>query len=101
MALVLEIRTAAIPIETACEAQVLRTMAEGEAVQLEALRELQEEHGVNVHQWSDEMLGAFESAWTEVVAEKAAADADFKRAWDSITAFRDSYAQWKEIGYLK
>ena len=88
-------------IETACEAQLLSTMAEGEAVQLEALTELQEKHGVNVHQWSDEMLGAFEGAWKEVVAEKAAQDADFKRAWDSITAFRDGYAQWKEIGYLK
>ncbi len=88
-------------INTACEAQVLSTMAEGEAVQLEALRELEEEHGVNIHQWSDEMLGAFESAWNEVAAEKSAQDADFKRAWESISQFRDSYSQWKEIGYLK
>lgn len=88
-------------IETACEAQMLRTMAEGEAVQLEPLAKMQSENGVTVHTWPDEILAAYESAWNEVVAEKSAEDADFKRAWDSISAFRENYAEWKEIGYLK
>lgn len=88
-------------IETACEAQMLRTMAEGEAVQLEPLAKMQSENGVIVHRWSDEILAAYESAWNEVVAEKSAEDADFKRAWESLSAFRENYAEWKEIGYLK
>jgi len=88
-------------IETACEAQVLRTMAEGEAVQMEPLAKMQEKDGVQVHRWPDEILSAYETAWQEVAAEKSAADADFKRAWESIQAFRENYAQWKEIGYLK
>jgi TRAP-type mannitol/chloroaromatic compound transport system substrate-binding protein len=87
-------------VETACEAQVLRTMAEGEAVQLAPLAKMQAENGVQVHEWPDEILDAYEAAWAEVVAEKSAADADFARAWDSISAFRDNYAEWKEIGYL-
>ncbi len=88
-------------IETACEAQVLRTMAEGEAVQLAPLAKMQEENGVQVHTWPDEILSAYESAWAEVAAEKSAQDADFKRAWESIQSFRADYAEWKEIGYLK
>lgn len=88
-------------IETACEAQMLMTMAEGEAVQLAPLAKMQAENGVQVHQWSDEMLAAYEAAWGEVVAEKSAANADFKRTWDSIQAFRSNYAEWKNIGYLK
>ena len=56
---------------------------------------------MQVHEWSDEMLATFKSAWDEVAAEKSAQDADFKRAWESISKFRESYAQWKDIGYLK
>lgn len=88
-------------IETACEAQMLRTMAEGEAVQLEPLAKMQAENGVIVHRWSDEILGAYESAWNEVVTEKSAEDADFKRTWESLSTFRENYAEWKDIGYLK
>lgn len=88
-------------VETACEAQVLKTMAEGEAVQMEPLAKMQAENGVIVHEWPPEILAAYESAWAEVTAEKSAADPDFKRAWDSIQAFRSQYSEWKTIGYLK
>ena len=88
-------------IETACEAQMMRTMAEGEAVQLEPLAKMQAENGVMVHTWPDEILAAYQSAWDEVVAEKSAANADFKRAWDSISDFRENYSEWKELGYLQ
>jgi hypothetical protein len=27
-------------------------------------------------------------------------DADFKRAWDSLQAFRADYRIWKDLGYL-
>jgi len=87
-------------IETACEAQVLKTMAEGEAVQLEPLAKMQKENGVQVHQWPPEILAAYEKAWKEVAAEKSAQDADFKRAWESIATFRENYSEWKSIGYL-
>lgn len=88
-------------IETACEAQMLRTMAEGEAVQLEPLAKMQAENGVMVHTWPDDILAAYEAAWVEVVAEKSAENPDFKRTWDSISAFRDNYSNWKELGYLQ
>jgi len=88
-------------INATCEAQMMRTLAEGESVQLAPLAKMQAENGVQVHTWSDEILAAYQSAWDEVVAEKSAANADFARAWDSITTFRTNYAEWKKIGYLQ
>jgi hypothetical protein len=52
------------------------------------------------------MLAAFEAAWQEVAAEEAAADPDFKRASDSLQAFRADYKIcadykiWKDLGHL-
>lgn len=86
-------------IREVCAANVAMTIAEGESIQLEPLAKLQEE-GVTVHEWSEDMLAAFGSAWAEVVAERSAADADFKRVWEQIEAFRADYATWGDIGYL-
>ncbi|MBO6640326.1 MAG: TRAP transporter substrate-binding protein [Roseitalea sp.] len=87
-------------IREVCTANVALTTAEGEAIQLAPLARMVNEEGVQTHRWSDEMLAAFEGAWQDVVDEKSDADADFKRVWDHIQAFRDSYSQWKALGYL-
>ena len=50
---------------------------------------------------SPAMLTAFGKAWSEVAAEAAAADADFRRPWDSLQAFRKDYALWRDLGYLR
>lgn len=86
-------------IEEVCASNVAYTIAQGEAIQLAPLAEL-EAQGVTVHRWSDEMLATFETAWEEVVAERSAADADFARVWEHISAFRAEYAQWGDLGYL-
>jgi TRAP-type mannitol/chloroaromatic compound transport system substrate-binding protein len=86
-------------IEVACAANVATTIAEGESIQLAPLAELQA-GGTTVHRWSDEMLATFEGAWNEVVAERSAADPDFARTWESISAFRTKYAEWAALGYL-
>ncbi len=87
-------------INSVCTANVARTMAQGEAIQLTHLAEMVKS-GAIIHQWSDEMLGSFENAWKEVVAEKSAADPDFKRIWEHIQAFRAEYKTWADLGYLK
>lgn len=88
-------------IETVCDANITYGLAEGEALQFDALRVLEEEHGVNIRQWSDEDLAALEAAWHEVATEQSAANADFARTYESYTTFRANYARWREIGYLR
>lgn len=86
-------------LETACQAITAWQYAEGEAIQFKALQEMQAE-GVTLHRWSDDILAAYETAWGEVVAEEAAANPDFAKAWDSLSAFRENYGEWAKFGYL-
>ena len=85
--------------ETVCEANITYGLAEGEAIQFEALEKIKAE-GVTIHKWNDEILDAMRNAWNEVVAEESANNPNFKRVWDHLSAFRARYATWKEIGYL-
>lgn len=86
-------------IEEVCAANVALSVAQGETIQMAPLAEL-EAQGVEIHEWSDEMLATFRAAWDEVAAERSAADADFARVWDHILAFRAEYAPWGSLGYL-
>ena len=87
-------------IQTACDATMLQQFAEGEAVQFKAMKELQGK-GVQLKKWPKEFLDAYEKAWVEVAAEQSAKSPEFKKAWDSYSAFRKDYAIWKDMGYLK
>ena len=87
-------------IEAVCGDNVRYGIAEGEAIQVPALKELQEK-GVQLHRWSDEDLQKLRGAVDEVIAEQVAADPDFKRAYESFSTFRTEYATWKDLGYLK
>ena len=86
-------------VDTVCEAAVTRSLAEGEALQFKALAEMQAK-GVNIHRWPDEILDAFEVAWTEVVTELAQDDPEFAKVWESFRAFREDYKLWGNLGYL-
>jgi TRAP-type mannitol/chloroaromatic compound transport system substrate-binding protein len=88
-------------IEMACGDLIRETMAEGEAAQWRAIKEMQEKGGVQVKKWPPEILAAFEKAWNEVVAEESAKNPSFKKVWDSYAAFRANYALWKNHGYLQ
>ncbi len=87
-------------IQTVCDANLAYGLAEGEALQFTALQEL-EAQGVNINTLSPELLTALEAAWEEVVVEQSAADADFARTYESYKTFRENYAVWGELGYLK
>lgn len=86
-------------IEMACSARLSRSFAEGEATQFAALQELQG-HGVELHNWPQEMIEAYRAAWNEVVAEEAANDEDFGRVWESLSTFRENYKLWADLGYV-
>ena len=87
-------------INTACEANVAYGMAEGEAIQFTALKEL-EANGVTLHTWPDEVLATLEGYWGEVIEEESAANPNFVKAWESLSTFRENYKAWGELGYLK
>ena len=87
-------------IETVCDAAIAYGLAEGEAIQFEALQEL-EANGVTIHQWPPEVLAELEAAWEEVLAELVAEDEAFARVWASLSEFRGNYKKWKDLGYLK
>ncbi len=88
-----------LAVEEVCAAAVARSLAQGEALQFAALEALKDE-GVTLHRWSPQILAAMQSAWSEVVTELSE-DADFARVWDSYTAFRESYAKWRDLGYMR
>lgn len=87
-------------IREVCAANVTRTIAQGEAIQLEPLAKMVSENGTIVHRWSDGMLDAFRGAWEEVVAEKTAESEEFARVWTHLQDFRTRYAEWKRLGYV-
>ncbi len=87
-------------ITTACRANVATGLAEGEAIQGAALKELVSK-GVTLHKWTDEQLAVFEDLWGEVATEQAAANEDFARVWKSLQEYREGYKIWKDYGYLK
>ncbi|UWR38408.1 TRAP transporter substrate-binding protein [Sulfitobacter sp. W074] len=86
-------------IESACAESLMRVFAEGEALQGEALRTVEEE-GVEVRKLSDDVIAALRTAWDEVVEEEAAANPDFARVYESYKAFREDYKLWSEIAYV-
>ena len=88
-------------IEQACGDLTRDVMAEGEATQFKAMREMQDKYGVQIKKWSPEIMAAYEKAWNEVVAEESASNPNFKRVWESYSKFRGDYAIWRDAGYLK
>jgi len=88
-------------IEQACGDLTRDVIAEGEATQFKAMREMQEKHGVQIKMWSPEIMAALQKAWNEVIAEESAANPQFKKVYESYSKFRADYAIWREAGYLK
>lgn len=87
-------------IETAC-GDVMRDMiAEGEAVQWKAMREMRDE-GVELRRWPAEILVAFEDSWLEIVKEESEKNPNFHRVWQSYSGFRESYAIWRHFSFLQ
>ena len=87
-------------VQAACDTNMLRMLAESEIVQVKAIEEIKSK-GVQLHYWSKEFLDAMRKAWDEVVKEQSEKSPEFKKAWESLSAFREQYKVWKAYGYLK
>ncbi len=81
-------------IETTCGDTMRAGLARGEARQPAALREIKAK-GASIHRWSPEILAALRKAWDEVAKEESEADPTFRKVWQSMTAFKGAYAEWK------
>lgn len=89
-----------IIIETACGDTMRDMIAEGEALQWKAMKEMQAA-GVKLKRWPPQILIAYENAWKEIVAEESARNPNFKRVYDSYAVFRENYAIWGNFNYLQ
>ncbi len=87
-------------VRVACDSTMLRQFVEGELVQGKAIKEI-ESKGVTLHYWPKEMIELYRKAWIEVAKEQTEKSPEFKKAWDSYSAFRADYKVWKDYGYLK
>lgn len=87
-------------IETACGDMMRDMIATGEAVQWQAMKELQEE-GVQLKRWPPEILVSFEDAWFEIVKEESKKNPNFARVYKSYAEFRENYAIWKHFSFLQ
>lgn len=83
-------------VAAVCGDNVRHGLAEGEAKQYAALKELQAD-GVEFRRWPGEILDALKAAWTTVAKEESRANPDFRRVWQSLSAFREEYAIWHEL----
>jgi TRAP-type mannitol/chloroaromatic compound transport system substrate-binding protein len=87
-------------VKASCEQTMLKSMADGESRNAAAIKQIAEK-GVQVHYWSKEFLDAMRKAWDEVATEQSAKSPEFKKAWESLQAFRAEYKVWKANAYLK
>lgn len=87
-------------ISNACKASMTDSLAEGEAIQHDAMKANVEKHGVKIMQWNDLMLETFSKTWDETVKEEAAADPFFAKVHADMTIFREGYSLWKTNAFL-
>lgn len=88
-----------VMLQTICRANYTEGLAEGEAIQAAALKEL-EAKGVQFHRWDDVALATLEATWLELAEEIAESDKAFAESWESLKTFRADYRRWRELGYL-
>jgi TRAP-type mannitol/chloroaromatic compound transport system substrate-binding protein len=86
-------------LETVCTAGVTRNLARSEGLQGPLIRQFAAE-GVKVESLPDDVLRELAAITETVLAEEAAADADFARILASQQRFRTDYAYWKARAYL-
>lgn len=87
-------------IETVCGDNIRYGVAESEASQFAALKELYAQ-GIRLHRWPDEVRDTLRQAWEHVVNEQSGTDTDFRTVWRSLKNFRAEYAIWHELSELR
>ncbi len=84
-------------IDVAMAAENSMSLAEFNARNNDALDTLRTKHGVQLRQFSDDVLNAIGEASGQVVAEAAAGDAMTRKVYDSFLAFRKKAIAWSRL----
>lgn len=83
-------------IETLCGDNIRFSLAAGEAAQYRALQEIAAS-GVQMYRLPPAIRDALERGWQQVVQQMINEDAEFRRVWQSLTAFRADFAIWRDL----
>ena len=83
-------------IELTCRETMLWGLTSTYVENAEAL-DVFRESGVEIRQFPDEVLAAFEEATREVMQEQADKDPSFARVWESLSAYRDQAESWEQL----
>lgn len=84
-------------VESAAQATSLWMYTTMEYENTKALEQLRGKQNVEILPFPPEVLSELNRVATEVLAEEAAADPEFKRIYDDYLSFRDEYARWSDI----
>lgn len=86
-------------IDTACTAGVMRGLSKGEFAQIASLKNLKSK-GVMQRDLPEPVLKELMKITEEVMKEESAANADFKRVYESQRTFLRDYRDWKTHAYM-
>ncbi|MCB1762613.1 MAG: C4-dicarboxylate ABC transporter, partial [Gammaproteobacteria bacterium] len=86
-------------VRNVCMASVVKGLAESEYQQGAVIAGFADK-GVTAQKLPREILSELKRITDEVLAEESAADADFKRVYESQQAFQKQYRLWEDLGYL-
>ena len=84
-------------VATACQATGSQMLAEYAARNQQALQTLVDEHDVQLHAFSDEIIEALRSASEQVLEELTADDAFSRKVYDAYKGYRDRVARSTRI----
>ena len=87
-------------LQSACDAQIVKSIADGESLNAPAMQRMADDHGVTLHELEPEFIDRFREAWDVVRNEEIESNPDFARVWESMSSFRDQYAEWRERAYV-
>jgi len=87
-------------LQDACDDSLKRTADDARVQQVAALAAFRA-HGVELHDWPDDILTALRQAWEEVIAEDTARDPLLADAWDSYLRFAAGADDWQVRAYTE
>lgn len=84
-------------IETAAQAEITRSLAQYNAENVRALRQLREEKRIKLTRFNDELIKVFGKLSREVLADVAKKDPLTRKVYDSYMAFLAGIMDWGEL----